>query len=443
MEWTKFRSVPGWIRGSAVAALMIVVFPVTGMGGGPPEGATAPAAGPGGVPVNASHHSELRALTGDGSLTTRVSSILSSRPEAGATAVPWAKAGLILEAGGHYAAVMLTGGHGARMQHDYVHDRGSPAGGRWLRLTRAGDTVTGEVSADGRTWTVVDEVRLPGLPETVGAGLFVACPPRVSGLGTADDAATAEFGEPVLSGAWAGSWGELTLTGRGDLGPAARADVAVGATVANLLLGTFPALIVVAVIATLMITTEFRHGLIRTTLSAGAGRVRVLVAKALVLFVVTFAVSFVATGIAVPVWSRVVRGLGLFVFPASPGVLLRVVAGTAAVLATTAVLALAVGAVLRRGAPAVTAVVGAVVLPYLVALVPFTPGWAARWLTTWTPAAAWAVQQTVTRYPHVDSVYTPANDYFPVSPLAGFGVLGGYTCVVFVTAAVLVRRRDA
>ena len=57
---------------------------------------------------------------------------------------PWAKAGLILSAatkpGSPYAAVMLTGAHGVRMQYDYTHDIAGPAAAsdspRWLRLSR-------------------------------------------------------------------------------------------------------------------------------------------------------------------------------------------------------------------------------------------------------------------------------------------------------------------
>ena len=50
---------------------------------------------------------------------------------------------------------MVTGGHGVRMQGDYTQDTPGLAGAvsaaspRWLRLTRAGDTVTGYDSADG------------------------------------------------------------------------------------------------------------------------------------------------------------------------------------------------------------------------------------------------------------------------------------------------------
>ena len=82
--------------------------------------------------------------------------------------------------------MMVTGGHGVRMQYDYTHDTPglpgavSAASPRWLRLTRSGDTLTGYDSADGTHWTRVGTVTLAGLPATVQAGLFVTSPaPRV------------------------------------------------------------------------------------------------------------------------------------------------------------------------------------------------------------------------------------------------------------------------
>jgi ABC-type transport system involved in multi-copper enzyme maturation permease subunit len=384
---------------------------------------------------------------------------------------------------------MVTAAHGVRMQHDYLSDRAGPSGSR-LRLTRHGDTVTGEVSADGTNWTVVDTVRLPGLPTTVEVGLFVACPPRVDGLGTAAATATATFGAPRLSGGWStgdggpgtgtdgggagvldtGGWrgdqvgagtatfagyppgtaggftatGDgFTVTGAGDLAPAGRGDLAVAATAADLLFGTFPALILVAVVATLTMTTEFRYGTIRGTLSADPRRGRVLAAKAVVLAGVTFAVTLPATLLAVPLWLRVVRWLGITVFPATGGALLRAEVGTAALLAVTAVLALAVGTVVRRSAAAVTTVVAVTVLPLLLARTPFLPVPVGQWLTRFTPAAGLAVQQTLQRHPQVDGVYSPAEGYFPLSPWAGLAVLCGYTAVALAVAAVALRRRDA
>ena len=102
------------------------------------------------------------------------------------TVVPWSKAGLIITAGtgqgSAYAAVLVTGSHGTRMQWNYTGDtpglagRVSAASPRWLRLTRAGDVITGYDSADGTRWTKIGTVTLPGLAPTVQAGLFATSP---------------------------------------------------------------------------------------------------------------------------------------------------------------------------------------------------------------------------------------------------------------------------
>ncbi|HEY0003099.1 MAG TPA: hypothetical protein VGB74_21800, partial [Actinoplanes sp.] len=112
-------------------------------------------------------------------------------------------------------------------------------------------------------------------------------------------------------------------------------------------------------------------------------------------------------------------------------------------LASAAILALAVGAILRSSAGAVTTVIMAIVLPYLLIANPFMPAGAADWLARLTPAAAFAVQQTLVRYPQVANPYTPYNDYYPLAPWAGLAVLAGYAVVSLTVAAVLLHRRDA
>ena len=78
--------------------------------------------------------------------------------------------------------MVVTAGHGVRMQYDYTGDIAGPAGAvsaaspRWLRLTRAGDTLTGYESADGAVWHVVGAVHLAGLRATVQAGMLAASP---------------------------------------------------------------------------------------------------------------------------------------------------------------------------------------------------------------------------------------------------------------------------
>lgn len=477
-EWTKFRTVGGWIGGMAAAAVMVVLIALLAGISSDQRGTPPVPTGPGGEPVTDSFYFVHQPLTGNGSLSVSVSSLRSNVAAGPADlrpgTVPWAKAGLIIKddtrPGSPYAAIMVTGGHGVRMQHNYVNDTaglpgpvatGSP---RWLRLDRSGDTITGYNSTDGTHWTKVGTVHLDGLGSTVQAGLFVASPDAVQGLGTVPTVTTAGFGtvnteggglghhwtgeqigpEPLNTpGSFTESDGDVTVTGAGDIAPAVRASLGTAGTIADILTGTFPALITVIVLGTLFITTEYRE-LIHVTLAASPRRSRVLAAKAIVLGAVTFTSGLAGAAIAIPLGEHLARANGVYLFPITSSAQLRVVLGTAALLATAAILALAVGTLFRRSAGAVTTVTMTIVLPYLlVAQLPFIPADVMDWLARVTPAAAFAVQQTVVQYHQVSSVYTPYNGYYPLAPWAGFAVLAGYAVVSLAAAAVVLHRRDA
>jgi hypothetical protein len=214
-------------------------------------------------------------------------------------------------------------------------------------------------------------------------------------------------------------------------------------TLKDILTGTFAALIAVIVVGALYITTEYRKNLIHVTLAASPRRGRVLLAKAIVLGAGTFVAGLAGAVLAVPLGERLSRANGVYVFPVTSSTELRVALGTAALLATASILALSVGAIFRNSAGAVTTVIVAIVLPYLLIANPFMPASVANWLTRVTPAAAFAVQQTLVQYPQVANPYTPYNDYYPLAPLAGLAVLAGYAVVSLAVAAVLLRRRDA
>jgi hypothetical protein len=89
------------------------------------------------------------------------------------------------------------------------------------------------------------------------------------------------------------------------------------------------------------------------------------------------------------------------------------------------VLALALGTILRRSARAVTAVVVLIVLPYILAVVSVLPAGPAESLLRVTPAAAFAVQQILVRYPQVTAPYTPTDGYFPLRNVARAGRRSG------------------
>jgi ABC-type transport system involved in multi-copper enzyme maturation permease subunit len=206
--------------------------------------------------------------------------------------------------------------------------------------------------------------------------------------------------------------------------------------------GTFAGLIAMVVIATMFITAEYRRGLIRTTLAASPRRGRVLVAKAVVIGSVTFVAGLVAAAAAVIFGAQLARQRS-YVFPVTWPTELRVVVGTAALLAVAAIFALALGTVLRRSTTAVTVVIVAMVLPYILSVASVLPVGILDWLLRITPAAAFAVQQATPQYPQVSALYSPASGYFPLAPWAGLAVLCAYAALALGLAGYLLRRRDA
>jgi len=508
-EWTKFRTVRGWVIGTLVAVLVtagIGLFAAgasssscqnaSGSNGGPVRTGQGcqtgiPPVGPAGYAVSDSFYFVRQPLAGNGSITVQITSLTGLLPSTTSNGsdtrpglVPWAKAGIIIkestQPGSAYAAMMVTADHGVRMQDDYTSDTAgqpgavSAASPRWLRLTRSGDTITGYDSADGTHWTQVGTVHLTGLPSTVQAGLFAASPAYQAisenfGGGengiVAPSQDTAVFDHLSRSGAWpGGTWtgdyigaadgsgiggyhqagSRFTVTGSGDIAPAVTGQAGdVGATITEHLVGTFAGLIAVIVVATIFITAEYRRGLIRITLAASPRRGRVLAAKAIVIGSVTFVAGLAAAAAAVIFGARLASARGSYVYPVPWATELRIVVGTGLLIAVAAVLALALGTVLRRSAAAVTIVIVAIVLPYLLGVASVLPVSASDWLLRITPAAAFAIQQAAPQYPQVTALYSPSSGYFPLAPWAGLAVLCAYAALALGLAVVLLRRRDA
>jgi ABC-type transport system involved in multi-copper enzyme maturation permease subunit len=234
--------------------------------------------------------------------------------------------------------------------------------------------------------------------------------------------------------------GAFTVTGSGDMAP----DVTDGVPIDALLAGLFIALVAVLVVGAQFMTAEYRRGLIRVTLAASPRRGRVLAAKAIVLGAVTFAAGLAGSAGAVVLGIPLLRASGNPVYPASTLTDVRVIAGTAALVAVFAVFALSVGAIARHGAGTVTVVITAVIVPYLLtAGIAVLPAGAADWVLRVTPAAGFAIRQIIPAYPQVAGSYTPFNGYFPLAPWAGLAVAGAWAALALALAACYLRRRDA
>ncbi|WP_405796708.1 ABC transporter permease [Streptomyces sp. NBC_01506] len=480
-EWTKLRTVPRWgltLLATVVITVLISLLSafsgssdVTGDRPPPPKGPE------GGVVLDGFPFVH-QSLTGDGSITARVS------PPTGrvGAAEPWAKAGIVIKEstkqGSPYAATMITPGHGVRLQSNFTHDTaGGPVSRdrpHWLRLTRSGDEFTAYESADGSTWVKVGTTRVDGLPDTVRAGLFVATPEETmvrrqfgsTSVGGQPARVTATFDNITVDGgqgAWrqdnvgeavggpgskgtpdsstekAGAW---TLTGSGDVAPhTPEVDIT-----QQSLVGAQIGLIPLVALSVLFITAEYRRGMILTTFTASPRRGRVLVAKAVVLAGAAFVAGLVAAVLSFLLSEPELRDRmpnPLFYPDVSliEGPVVRAVFGTAVLLAGVAVLALAVGALLRNTAVAVTLIVVVLVLP--VVLLSGLPIGAAQWVMKLTPLAGFAVQRTLPVYEHVDSVCLPENGCYPQGPWAGLTVLCAWAVVVLGLAVWRLRGRDA
>jgi ABC-type transport system involved in multi-copper enzyme maturation permease subunit len=525
-EWTKFRTVRGLVAGLLVAGLLTVLSSFLNhaqcqVGHRGPDGSIVrtgcPGApvGPGGEAVTDSFYFVHQPLPGDGTITVRVAALSglysttggegppSGNPLAGYVpgVQPWAKAGIMIKAstapGAAYAAMLVTGGNGVRMQYDYTGDVAglpgpvSAATPRWLRLVRSGDTVTGYDSADGARWTQVARVTLAGLPSTAQVGLFTASPANLvisqpGGSGSESSAptlATASFDRLATSwraGGWAGtqvapqagpgfsppkqpggtgpgpadpfnggyraSGGTFSVTGSGDIAPdVPNGPDGIGLSPTNALAGsTFFALIVMVVVGAMFVTAEYRRGLIRITLIASPRRGRVLAAKAVVLGGVTFAVGLIGSAIALPLTEAVLTQGGNTIPPIPALATARIIVGTAVLLAVAAVLALALGVIARRGVAAVSAVIVLIAAPFLFAIIPgILPPGAQEWLLRVFPAAAFAVQQAFPAYHQVAASYAPGDGYYPLAWWAGLLVLAAWAALALAAAGYLLKRRDA
>ncbi|MFC8131516.1 DUF1349 domain-containing protein [Streptomyces sp. NPDC057302] len=478
-EWTKLRTVRSWglTLVAAIAVTVLISLFSASSSGLDVEGGGGPAASDGpSRNVRDDFTFVHRTLPADGSITARVTGPTGATPD---RAPEWAKAGVIVKestkSGSDYAALMVTAGHGVRFQSDFTRDVAGGAASadepHWLRLTRNGATVTAYASDDGRGWRKIGSAELGESTGAVPVGLFVASPNtetmnrQFGNVSISDDPSrsTARFDEVTLKGAAGGagwqrtdvgrsngeqgeltrSGGTFTLAGAGDIAPGAPMQPDLVATALN---GTQLGLVLIAALGVLFITAEYRRGMIRTTFVVSPRRGRVLLAKAAVVGAVTFAAGLVASIASFLISMPVLRANGhkpprFPDYSLTDGPVLRAVLGTAALLALIAVLALALGALLRSTAAAITTVVVVIVLPLI--LVSMLPIGLSQWLQRLTPVAGFAIQETTPRYDQVASLCLPEDGCYPQGAWTGLATLAAYAVVVLGIAVWRIRKKDA
>ncbi|GAA4900150.1 ABC transporter permease [Streptomyces coeruleoprunus] len=120
----------------------------------------------------------------------------------------------------------------------------------------------------------------------------------------------------------------------------------------------------VITLGVLTITSEHSTGMIRTTLTACPSRGRVLAAKSIVFFLLVFSLTTAVGGLVALAQTAIIGTSGA----ATAEHWFRATVGVGVFMALLGLFSLAVGAVLRHSAGAITTMIGLVLLPFVLAL---------------------------------------------------------------------------
>lgn len=212
--------------------------------------------------------------------------------------------------------------------------------------------------------------------------------------------------------------------------------VEVGDAASLLTAGAFLAQVVLVVLGVLLITGEYRRGMVRSTMAAVPRRLPVLWAKATVLALVTLVTGAVAVVTSALVSAPFYDGLDLTLDLTSAETL-RILGGLPLYLTGIALYGFALAALLRSSAAALAIVLGQLlVLETLIAnipvrafevVAPFLPGIAGQRLILDSESLA-----------AMDAM----SDTVHLTPWQGYAVLLAWVAVLLTAAAVRLRKRD-
>jgi ABC-2 type transport system permease protein len=182
------------------------------------------------------------------------------------------------------------------------------------------------------------------------------------------------------------------------------------------------------VLGILSITAEYSGGSIRASLAAVPRRGRFLAAKAAILTVVTLAAGEVMAFAAFAAGQALIAGHAPVARLAQPGVL-RAVAGSGLLLASIALLGLALGTLLRNAAAAIAVLVA--LLFVLPAIATALPARIADNVQEYWPTLAGGQLVAVTQVTH------------RLTPWPGFGLMAAFVAVLLAAGYLALERRDA
>ena len=216
-----------------------------------------------------------------------------------------------------------------------------------------------------------------------------------------------------------------------------------------LTIGTDLNVLVVGVLGVLVIAGEYSTGMIRSSFAAVPRRVPALLAKALVLAVVTFVVGALALAITIPISVAVLAENGLDVRLDDPHYW-RGVIGSVVYLVLVALIAFGIGAIFRNIVSGIAIVIGFVmVLPIALGFVPGGLG-PMIWLQNVTRLLPFNLGRALYTHPGYDDYVSlgegrepEADGLWVLEPWQGALGLVAWVVVLFTIAIVTLKRRDA
>ncbi len=191
----------------------------------------------------------------------------------------------------------------------------------------------------------------------------------------------------------------------------------------------------VAVLGVLVITGEYTTGMIRSTLAAVPRRLPALWAKGVVLAASIFLVTAISVVASLGVMQLFLGSRGL-----APDLgkseTFRILIGTVLYLTAIALLAFAIGALLRHSAGALATVMGLLLVLPTITQIPWKP---LQLIAPFLPSNAGSkiLMTAQTEAPSPDVIGAV------LGPWQGYGVLLVWVAVLLAVAAVLLRRRNA
>jgi ABC-2 type transport system permease protein len=198
------------------------------------------------------------------------------------------------------------------------------------------------------------------------------------------------------------------------------------------------AMLTVAVLGVLSISNEYRSGMIRATLVASPRRLRVLWSKLLVLITLTLIIAVVGIALAWVVTDPILAGINnptgvSFQVDFADTTQIRQMLGAVLFLVIVAIMSFALGALLRATAGGIFAAVALLfVIPLILGIIVGIGD--VKWV------------QTIFKYLPSQAggqlVY-PSSAPGQLDTWMGGAVAGAYAVVIFIAAAISMKRRDA